>query len=331
MAEMKKLSYLFAALIMAAALFSCEQDESDVILKKSDAGQNANSEAPAVATPSAAIVTPVIIDGVNKGGNRTCAEVAEHFDLGDDYFLCGDRIDYNGRAFAGNFPDGVMVDVTHGAYVEFELDGPIQIGDRFYVVGAVIVKGGNAANVYFYPDGSMGDSGLTAPVNASGKAAGLSNLTFCLVEKVPDNPELVIALKTYLAEPLDTDPVTYKRQVAWAVSGGMGVDPGYGLHMGYNFYDFDGENEFDLVEAELDNIIGPVGKIEASDYWEEGIHYLEIVLTLDDSNMVFDNTYLYVGSFDGYDGLYFEDFPFEAIDDIKYPRVFKINFDDIDM
>jgi hypothetical protein len=330
MAEMKKLSYLFAALVMAAALFSCEQDESEIILKKSDAGQGTDTETPAVASPSAAGVTPVIIDGANNGGNRTCAEVAKHFGLDEDYFLCGDRIDYDGGAFAGNFPDGVMVDVTHGTYVEFELDGPIVIGDRSYVVGAVIVKGGRAANVYFYPGGSMGDSGLTAPVNASGKAAGLSNLTFCLVEYVPDNPELVIALKTYMAEPLVTEPVTYKR-IGWAVSGGLGVDPGPGLHMGYNFYDFDGENEFDLVEADLDNIIGPVGKIEASDYWEEGIHYLEIILTLDDSNMLFDNTYLYVGSFDGYDGLYFEDFPFQAIDDIKYPRVFKINLDDIEL
>ena len=326
MAEMKKLSYLFAALVMAAALFSCEQDETEIVLKKADAAKKADSETTATATPSSGDVTPVIIPGANKGGNRTCAEVAAAFGLPGDYFLCGDRIDYNGGVFSGNFPDGVMVDVTHGTYVEFKLDEPIMIGDKYYVVGAVIVKGGNAANVYFYPGGSMGDSGLTAPVNASGKAAGLSNLTFCLMEQGSD---LVIALKTYLAKPLDTDPVTYVEKAAWAVSGGLGVSTEYGLHMGYNFYDSDGDNEFDLVEATLDNIIGPIGKIKASDYWEEDVHYLEVIVTLDESTYLFGNSYLYVGSYDGYNGLYFENFPFQVTDDITAPRVFKINFDDI--
>ena len=323
---MKKLSYLFATLIMVAALFSCEQDESDIMLKKADVAKKTDSGATATAASSTESVTPVIIPGANNGGNRTCAEVAAYFGLPDDYFLCGDRVDYNGGVFAGNFPDGVLVDVTHGTYVDFELDAPIQIGDKFYVVGAVIVKGGNAANVYFYPDGSMGDSGLTAPVNASGKAAGLSNLTFCLTEQVSD---LVIAVKTYLAEPLDTDPITYVEKAAWAVSGGLGVSTEYGLHMGYNYYKYGIDNQFDLVEATLDEIIGPIGKIEASDYWEGEDHYLEVVLTLDEETYMFGNSYLYVGSYDGYDGLYFEDFPFQVTDDITAPRVFKINFNEI--
>ena len=331
MAEMKKLSYLFAALVMAAALFSCEQDESEIILKKSDAGQGTDTETPAIASPSAAGVTPVIIDGANNGGNITCAEVAEYFHPDEGYLLCGDRIDYNGGEFAGDFPDGIVVHVTDGTYVAFELEGPVHIGDKDYIVGAVIVKGGRAANVYYYEGGTREDSGLSSPVNASGKPAGLSNLTFCLVEYEPEFPELVIALKTYLAVPLDTEPVTYDRIGIWAVSGGMGVDHGYGLHMGYNIYMPNLTNEFDLVRATLDNIIGPIGKIEATDYWEADVHYLEVTLTLDDNTYVFDDTYLYVGSFDGYDGLYFENFPFYAIDDIKYPRVFKINLEDIEL
>jgi hypothetical protein len=275
---MKKLSYLFAALVMVAALFSCEQDENEIILKKSDTGQSTDSEAPAAASPSAAEVTPVIIDGANNGGNITCAEVAEYFGLDKGYFLCGDRIDYNGGEFAGDFPDGIVVHVTDGTYVAFELEGPVHIVDKNYIVGAVIVKGGRAANVYYYEGGTRGDSGLSSPVNASGKPAGLSNLTFCLVEYEPEFPELVIALKTYLAVPLVTEPVTYERN-GWAVSGGMGVDPGFGLHMGYNIYMPNLTNEFDLVSANLDNIIGPIGKIEAIDYWETDVHYLEVRLT----------------------------------------------------
>src|SRR5690606_24713717 len=46
-------------------------------------------------------------------------------------------------------------------------------------IGAVIVKGGNSANVYVYEPQRTNDAGLAAPPNASGKPAGLSNITFC--------------------------------------------------------------------------------------------------------------------------------------------------------
>ena len=316
---MKKLIYFFAAILMVAALGSCEQDESEILLKKGDAVVSATP------APSDNMqVTPVISPGANRGGNRTCAEVAAAFSLPADYFLCGNKVDYYDGVFSGNFPDGVLVDVTHGKYVDFELEGPILIGDKYYVVGAVIVKGGNAANVYFYPGGTLGDSGLTAPVNASGKAAGLSNLTFCLMEKVP---ELVIALKTYLATPVPGDSWTYVRKSAWAVSGGLGVDPTPGtLHMGYNYYITGMENRFELVEATLPAIVGPIGTIKARDYVEGDVHYLEVVIDINrDRDLVFDDSYLYVGSYEGYEGRYYTAFPYTAIDNIVSQRVFKID------
>jgi hypothetical protein len=47
-------------------------------------------------------------------------------------------------------------------------------------VDVVIVKGGNASNVYDYrPGESTGDTGLRAPANASGQPAGLSHVSFC--------------------------------------------------------------------------------------------------------------------------------------------------------
>lgn len=73
------------------------------------------------------------------------------------------------------------------------MDDCILIGDKYYKVGAVIVKGSNAANVYYYPNGTMKDSGLASPVNASGNPAGLSNLTFCFIEC--KQPDLVISFK----------------------------------------------------------------------------------------------------------------------------------------
>ena len=304
---------------MVAALASCEQDNSEILLKKGDSGS------PTAVIGSDAGITPVIIAGSNNGGNITCAEVAAHFQLEEGYFRCGEKIDFNDGMFDGEFPDGLMVEVTDGKYVAFDMEAPLMIDGEEYIVGAVIVKGSNEANVYFYPGGSMGDSGLSAPVNKSGKPAGLSNLTFCLVKANP----LVIALKTYLATPIPGEVVTYSRQSAWAVSGGLGVSTEYGLHMGYNYYDFNGENEFELVKATLDAIEGPIGTIKATDYLENGIHYLEVVIDLDDDSFVFDNTYLYVGSLDGYEGRYYTAFPFSSIDNIVGQRIFKIDMSTI--
>jgi len=46
-------------------------------------------------------------------------------------------------------------------------------------VDAVIVKGGNGANVYRYPAGHFSDGGLTTPLNKNGKPAALSYVEVC--------------------------------------------------------------------------------------------------------------------------------------------------------
>ncbi len=323
---MKKLTYLFAALVMVAALGSCEQENSEILLTKSNADNGLSlpvSNGPDGVPGGIEGITPEIIDGSGNGGNRTCAEVALWF--GTEFDWCGDRINYSDGQFDNSFPDGLNVIVTVGTYVAFEIPDYIRIGDKYYNVGAVIVKGSNEANVYYYPDGSFGDSGLAAPVNASGMPAGLSNLAFCLVEVEPEFSEVVIALKTYLGSPVEGEVVTYVRN-GWAVSGGLDVSTEYGLHMGYNYYDFNGENEFDLVRATLEAIISPVGTIKATDYWEDDVHYLEVVLDLDDDSFVFDDTYLYIGSLEGYQGRWFKLFPFNSLDNFAVQRVFKIDF-----
>ena len=318
MAEMKKLTYLLAAIVMVAGLGSCEQDESEITLKKGDTGNETTVPG------STQGITPVIIPGSNNGGNVTCAMVAEAFSLPVGYFHCGEKIDYTGTMFEGEFPDGLMVEVTDGKYVSFSMEEPLLIDGKYYVVGAAIVKGGNNANVYFYPGGAMADSGLSSPVNASGKPAGLSNLTLCLVESNP----IVIALKTYLAAPVAGKEGEFTA-AGWAVSGGLGVSTDPGLHMGYNYYDFNCDNEFDLVKSSIEAIEGVVGSIKAEDYWEGDDHFLEVVLELDDESMVFANTYLYVGSLKGYEGRWFMVYPWKAEGTYAAERVFKINFNDI--
>jgi len=115
-------------------------------------------------------ITPYIIEGENQGGNRTCAEVGKVF-FGDPnyYEFSSDRVNFENGSFDPLFPTGLTV-TTDGTYVSWS---------STFGIGAVIVKGSDDANVYVYDPQAKSDSGLASPYNASGKPAGLSNLTFC--------------------------------------------------------------------------------------------------------------------------------------------------------
>jgi hypothetical protein len=319
---MKKLSYLFVSLFIAAALFSCQKEGSNEIVLKSQTVK-------AVSGPETT-VKPYIIPGDNNGGNRTCAEVEAAFSLPAGYYRCGEKIDYNNGSFAGNFPDGLAVTVTDGTFVAFELKDCIEIDGRFFKVGAVIVKGGNDANVYYYEKGSLGDSGLASPVNKNGKPAGLSNLSFCFVECIPE-PELVMVMKTYLAP----YPVDENASKEWAGTSGEGSGVN-SLHLGYIKYDYKGININPIYYAASG---GAIGTISASDYYVDGIRYLEVVLNLNEgSEWQFGESFLYVGSIEGYkdylmtmDALEYTQFgifPFH-VSGISGVRTFIIPFSDI--
>jgi hypothetical protein len=76
----------------------------------------------------------------------------------------------------GTFTDGtltVTIDVRDTA------DGQVFDWTSNIGVDVVIVKGGNASNVYTYDPESTGDTGLHAPENRSGNFAGLSHISFC--------------------------------------------------------------------------------------------------------------------------------------------------------
>ena len=76
----------------------------------------------------------------------------------------------------GTFSDGtltVTIDVRDTALGQV-FDWTSNIG-----VDVVIVKGGNASNVYTYNPEATSDTGLHAPLNRSGSYAGLSHISFC--------------------------------------------------------------------------------------------------------------------------------------------------------
>lgn len=278
---MKKLNILLIIVIMALMATSCSKEqtsEGDEMLKK----------ATVVIGPSTPIsvagIVPHIIPGANTGGNRTCAEVATYFNTSFDE--CGDKLDYGDYDFDGDlefngtFPDGLNVTVN-GIYISFEIDGCVLIGEEYYKVGAVIVKGSNAANIYYYPDGSTGDSGLAAP----GETPMLSNLTFCFVScEIP--PQKVIAVKTFLWGP---DGYT------WAGSDGSYIfQPTTEWCQYLGAVNYPATNTFSLLEDFTRTNLGNVTITEA---YPGGVRSL--VITVTSSYGLLDKTFVYVGDLAG--------------------------------
>ena len=177
----KRLFSLFGLLTLTAVIFTACQKDQLINDKQDDIVTLSTPSTP----DSGSGVTPQIIDGENQGGNRTCGEVADAFDTSFDLsvgqYNYVDGVFYNDEDEMIEWPEGLIVE-TDGTYVTFTVDGTIRIEGLCYIVGAVIVKGSNEANVYYYPEGSLGDTDLSAPENASGSPADLSNLSFCLYE-----------------------------------------------------------------------------------------------------------------------------------------------------
>ncbi|HOC48775.1 MAG TPA: hypothetical protein PKG68_08585 [Bacteroidales bacterium] len=289
---MKKIYLLALILIMGIAYVSCDKSDAtefDVTVKSS------LSEDPSgPATPAG--VAPYIIPGANNGGNRTCAEVGTFFKDDPAYFdWCGDRVDYG--MFSGAFPDGLDV-TSDGKTLSFNADECIKIGDKYYKVGAVIVKGGPAANVYFYEEGTLSDVNLTAPANASGKPAGISNVTFCYIE-CEEQPELVIAFKSYLN---NSDWV--------CTTGGPG-------NIGFvAYYEFKpgvvGKVYLSAgTTPSTGDLTKPVGNLTVADTDGDG-QWEVTVDNVDRPDLLYKKAYLFVGTLAEYTGKYYLNFPYQT-------------------
>jgi uncharacterized repeat protein (TIGR01451 family) len=116
-------------------------------------------------------------DGV--GGNPSCTDLGYQF---------GFKVD---QGAANPVPNGTYDVSGFGSITILNADGTFFDWSSDFGIDAVIVKGGNASNVYEYDPESQGDSGLHAPDNASEGPAGLSHVEFCYDEDV--TPDLDIS------------------------------------------------------------------------------------------------------------------------------------------
>lgn len=173
---MKNMKILLISLLAAVAVFSCTFTEWDDITSL-DVAPKTLKKAPRL----------------YPGGNVACSQLG----LVDLVQTTG-RNDYTSSGtFVNSWPEGLLVHVYSDGSVGFQIDGSLNLGDgKCYKVGAVIVKGGDASNVYDYTDigGAIMDRGLVAPINNGGQQAALSNLTFCFMECRESEP-VVIAIK----------------------------------------------------------------------------------------------------------------------------------------
>lgn len=219
-----------------------------------------------------------------KGGNVECEQIGSVLGIENLTFPYSFKNDFNGSNFKIPWSElipGIEVRVD-GNKVDWWTNGNIQIGTDCYKVGAAILKSSTWSNIYYYGSGgAIMDKGL---LTYTGQA--LSNLTFCLV-RCENQPQLVIAAKAY---------ITTVGQWDWAVSGGTGSSSN-SLFIGYNNYVSNTTNVYPLNYMYNG---GQIGTIQASDYWENNIHYLEITLDTYSADWSFIGTYLYVGTEEGY-------------------------------
>jgi uncharacterized repeat protein (TIGR01451 family) len=64
--------------------------------------------------------------------------------------------------------------------------------DHSVMVMAVIVKGGDLANIYYYDGSATSDNGLTPPLNTGGQAPQISHVEFCFDPKEGPTPTLAV-------------------------------------------------------------------------------------------------------------------------------------------
>ena len=295
------MTYLLAVLLLTAAVISCNKEistEMDGIIQKAYV-LNADSRP----ISEIMLVTPVIL-GVDKprGGNITCADVEDAY--GTTFDKCGTKLNYGDfdndgdYEFDGEF-EGIEIAVTNGTYVEFTISNT---AGTCYKVGAVIVKGGSSANVYYYQDGVTHDSGLASPINSSGSPAGLSNITFCFYECKAE--PIVLAVKAFFTA--GSDYTVFPGEYSYATSDGIyifnpeGPDydatPGWCDDLGINYYPT--TSTFSILSALTESYPGireNVGTVVVS---EEGDN-IKVQVTLKPTGGILGNTYLYVGDLAG--------------------------------
>lgn len=260
---MRKLNYLLAISFMIAILASCEKRNVEV----------RNYEA---AYTGEAILLPIV------SGNTSCDEL-----VGDFTGTTG-KVDYVNGTFV--FDDANISSWEEmGLSVTVSEDGrAVSFTSSLYCVGAVIVKGGNASNVYTYDSGAQSDVNLTAPINSSGYPAALSNLTFCFTECAEEPIYVAVKLAYWYAPSYIPD--AWGGSWGWALSAGdFKLDySGWDWCRGLGIIEYPTKTSASLIASNTNEDIGTV-TIEP-----DGTDMIKVTVVLKDDALM-DKIYVYAG------------------------------------
>lgn len=229
---------------------------------------------------------------IYRGGNVECSQVnLEYPEL--SLLETTGRNDYNPSTdgFLSSWPSGLEVKVYDDKSVSFSIVGTLDLGlvdGKCYKVGAVIVKGSDASNIYSYTGGTTHDINLIPPDNSSGGPAGLSNLTFCFVE-CKDQPQLILALKSFMT-------------TRWAVTGG-GPDNNYFI----GYVPFTPNVNYILYQD--GDLAKPVGKLIIGNFDTDNL--MEVKITSDfPLDLKFTDPFLFVGTLVDWNTNYLPEYAF---------------------
>jgi len=294
---MKKLMYIIAGIIITIGMGSCEKKggipNNDLDM---DVLKGVTVEIPEIGYLASKQISnegsiPYLIEGKNRGGNRTCEEAQTAFEkistisLGEIVGDCGEKVDIEDdyEGFVTEFP--FEVEILWDGTMRFDT------GDPECKVFAVIVKGSNQANVYFYDEGAVSDGGLTPPPLNPGadvlRYPWISNITFCCA-CVPDEPEdEMFAVKVWYNDIGSCEEGSYA----------LSVGGSYPYENVADWCDVLGFNVYEDTDG-TPIALGGVGEIEVVDG--------DVIITMNDENHIIYGASVYIG--DGTD-LVFTDCP----------------------
>jgi len=266
--KMRKITFLVGILLLVATIVSCDKK---IIEKRISLEPSVEGVTPIYNPEFVNMSCDDLTGGPYTGGSS--GKVNYNAETGD--------FDNNGA-----WPYGLVVTVSEDKYVEFHFPEGAQTQ---YCVGAVIVKGGPGANVYYYDPGVRSDAGLASPINPSGSPADLSNLTFCFVE-CTEPEEIVIALKSFYWP----GPKSWMNST-WATSSGtMAFTPilpyDWCNQLGINYY----PNTSSLTLLSKTTLTN-VGTVSITENYTDGAHSFIVTITYLDGYTI-DKSYLFVGS-----------------------------------
>lgn len=172
---MKVFSHLWLIAAAIVLFVACDKDEITTVV----ADDNTSLEL------RASVMPEVVTNWKSGNAYFECTQAGSGCDFAWKVDAAAPNGDYHTNTTQYNntptsFDATIVITNSNGITFDWSSD---------YQVCTVIVKGGPQAHIYRYPEGSCGDTGLSAPINPnSGQLYGISHVSFCFDDTPCETP-----------------------------------------------------------------------------------------------------------------------------------------------